>query len=111
MVVGPSCRRSSTVDGLDGVADDADSDDKTGYAAIMVALGIDLGTTYSLVAVAQKGVDGGRARVLRDEHGEGRVPSAVFYGATQAEGAIVGFAALAAARQTSGSLLTGRRPN
>jgi molecular chaperone HscA len=72
----------------------------------MVALGIDLGTTYSLVAVARRGIDGGRPQVLRDEHGEARVPSAVFFGAEQAEGAIVGFAALAAARQGAGALLT-----
>jgi molecular chaperone HscA len=72
----------------------------------MVALGIDLGTTYSLVAVVRKDVDGGRPRVLVDESGEGRVPSAVFFGENQAVGAIVGFAAFAAARQARGALLT-----
>jgi molecular chaperone HscA len=70
----------------------------------MVALGIDLGTTYSLVAIAE-GREG-RPRILADEHGEGRVPSAVFFGATQAHGAIVGFAAFAAARTGDGALLT-----
>ncbi|MBM4280358.1 MAG: Fe-S protein assembly chaperone HscA [Deltaproteobacteria bacterium] len=72
----------------------------------MVALGIDLGTTYSLVAVARKSVDDGRPHVLRSDAGEARVPSAVFFGATQSEGAIVGFAALAAARHGPGALLT-----
>jgi molecular chaperone HscA len=72
----------------------------------MVALGIDLGTTYSLVAVARKDVDGGRAQVLRDEAGEGRVPSAVFFGEDQTDGAVVGFGAIAAARQGRGALLT-----
>jgi len=70
----------------------------------MVALGIDLGTTYSLVAVAT-GRDG-VPRVLADEAGEGRLPSAVFYGAQQQDGAIVGFAAFAAARGADGALLT-----
>jgi molecular chaperone HscA len=70
----------------------------------MVALGIDLGTTYSLVAIAE-GREG-RPRILVDEHGEGRVPSAVFYSASQQDGAIVGFAAFAAARAGDGALLT-----
>jgi molecular chaperone HscA len=69
----------------------------------MVALGIDLGTTYSLVAVAE-GRDG-VPRVLADDAGEGRLPSAVFYGADHG-GAIVGFAAFAAARAADGALLT-----
>ena len=43
----------------------------------MKAVGIDLGTTNSLVAV----VDQGNARVLRDEDGEGIVPSVVRYDA------------------------------
>ena len=72
------------------------------------AVGIDLGTTYSLVAV----VDGpGRPpRVLLDENGEGRLPSAVFYAADQKDGAVVGFDAFAAARADHagqpGALLT-----
>jgi len=70
----------------------------------MVALGIDLGTTYSLVAIAE-GREG-RPRILVDENGEGRLPSAVFYGAAQQDGAIVGFAAFAAARAGDGALLT-----
>jgi molecular chaperone HscA len=72
----------------------------------MVALGIDLGTTYSLVAVARKAVDDGQPRVLRDDAGEARVPSAVFFGAERTDGAIVGFGALAASRTGQGSLLT-----
>ncbi len=70
----------------------------------MVALGIDLGTTYSLVAVAE-GRDG-VPRIIGDEAGEGRLPSAVFFGADQSAGAIVGFAAFAAARAQEGALLT-----
>lgn len=41
-----------------------------------VAVGIDLGTTYSVVAVAAKG----KAEVLRDSCGGGLVPSVVYYG-------------------------------
>src|SRR4051812_11731235 len=41
-----------------------------------LAVGIDLGTTNSVVAIAL----GGRAQVLRDEHGHGLVPSVVAYG-------------------------------
>jgi molecular chaperone HscA len=70
----------------------------------MVALGIDLGTTYSLVAIAE-GREG-RPRILTDDNGEGRLPSAVFYGAQQQDGAVVGFAAFAAARAHDGALLT-----
>ncbi len=40
------------------------------------AVGIDLGTTNSVVAVAESGV----TNVLRDEHGNGLVPSVVYYG-------------------------------
>ncbi len=69
----------------------------------MAALGIDLGTTYSLVAIV--GTDG-VPRVLPDENGEARLPSAVFYGAEQQDGAIVGFAAFAASRVHDGALLT-----
>jgi molecular chaperone HscA len=68
----------------------------------MVALGIDLGTTYSLAAV----VDGATVRVLPDEHGEVRLPSAVFFGLDQSAGAVVGFPAFAAARAGEGALLT-----
>jgi molecular chaperone HscA len=68
------------------------------------AVGIDLGTTYSLVALVEGAH--GQPRVLTDEHGEGRLPSAVFYGEQQTAGAIVGFEAFAAARTTPGSLLT-----
>ena len=68
----------------------------------MVALGIDLGTTYSLVAV----VDGNTPRVLPDENGEARLPSAVFFGLDQSAGAVVGFPAFAAARAGDGALLT-----
>ncbi|HEY1722114.1 MAG TPA: Hsp70 family protein, partial [Magnetospirillaceae bacterium] len=39
------------------------------------AVGIDLGTTNSVVAMAL----GGTARVLRDEHGSGLIPSVVYY--------------------------------
>lgn len=68
----------------------------------MVALGIDLGTTYSLAAV----VNGATVRVLPDEHGEVRLPSAVFFGLDQSAGAVVGFPAFAAARAGEGALLT-----
>ena len=49
-----------------------------------LAVGIDLGTTNSVVAIAR----GSIAEVLRDEHGDGLVPSVVFYGAD--DQAIVG---------------------
>ena len=65
-------------------------------------IGIDLGTTYSLVATVRQG----KSAVLGDPQGEGRVPSAIFYGADTADGAIVGFEAFAAARAQPGSLLT-----
>ncbi len=68
----------------------------------MVALGIDLGTTYSLIAV----VEGNTPRVLTDEHGEVRLPSAVFFGLDQSAGAIVGFQAFSASRAGEGALLT-----
>ena len=68
----------------------------------MVALGIDLGTTYSLVAV----VEGNAPRVLPDENGEARLPSAVFFGLDQSAGAVVGFPAFAASRAGEGALLT-----
>lgn len=71
----------------------------------MAALGIDLGTTYSLVAVADRGTNAGVPRVLPDENGEARVPSAVFYGVDQSAGAIVGFEAFAASRSSQGALL------
>ncbi len=74
------------------------------------AVGIDLGTTYSLVALFEKGFEkgtgDGKVRVLPDENGEGRLPSAVFYGEQQQDGAIVGFEAFAAARAAQGALLT-----
>ena len=41
------------------------------------AVGIDLGTTNSLVAVA----DDGKPQILRDRHGNGMIPSVVAYGA------------------------------
>ncbi|MBX3500824.1 MAG: Fe-S protein assembly chaperone HscA [Alphaproteobacteria bacterium] len=41
-----------------------------------LAVGIDLGTTNCVVAIARESV----AEVLRDEHGDGLVPSVVFYG-------------------------------
>ena len=53
-----------------------------------LAVGIDLGTTNSLVAVAENG----GARVLQDEAGRALLPSAVFYGAQEVA---VGFDALA----------------
>ena len=53
-----------------------------------LAVGIDLGTTNSLVAVAENG----GARVLRDDAGRALLPSAVFYGA---QDVAVGFDALA----------------
>ncbi len=65
-------------------------------------IGIDLGTTYSLVAVVRDG----KPEVLRDEHGEGRVPSAVFFGEDMAAGALVGFEAFAGERAKPGALLT-----
>jgi len=40
------------------------------------AVGIDLGTTNSVVAVSESGV----ASVLRDEQGHALIPSVVFYG-------------------------------
>jgi molecular chaperone HscA len=40
------------------------------------AVGIDLGTTNSVVAVSEAG----KADVLRDDHGRGLIPSVVFYG-------------------------------
>jgi molecular chaperone HscA len=64
-------------------------------------IGIDLGTTYSLVAT----VKNGKAEVLRED-GDGRVPSAVFYADDMKEGAIVGWDALAAVRAKQGALLT-----
>ncbi len=51
------------------------------------AVGIDLGTTHSVVAVS----DGGIAQVLRNIHGHALVPSVVYYGDQPA----VGFAAKA----------------
>ncbi len=42
-----------------------------------LAIGIDLGTTNSVVAVAREG----RAEALRDDHGTSLVPSVVYYGA------------------------------
>ncbi|HYM33720.1 MAG TPA: Hsp70 family protein, partial [Candidatus Cybelea sp.] len=42
-----------------------------------VAVGIDLGTTNSLVAIARNG----HAEVLRDAEGHGMLPSVVAYGA------------------------------
>lgn len=69
------------------------------------AVGIDLGTTYSLIAVVDKA--GQPSRVLVDDNGEGRLPSAVFYGQQQQQGgAVVGFDGIAAARIQSGALLT-----
>jgi molecular chaperone HscA len=66
-------------------------------------IGIDLGTTYSLVAaVAHAGPDAGRAEVLRVD-GDGRVPSAVFFAADRPAGAVVGWDAFAAARQDVGA--------
>jgi molecular chaperone HscA len=65
-------------------------------------IGIDLGTTYSLTATVRDG----KPCVLRDENGEGRVPSAVFFSSALDEGAIVGFPALAASAEGEGSLLT-----
>ena len=44
------------------------------------AVGIDLGTTNSVVAVSQEG----KARVLRNERGNGLIPSVVYYGETGA---------------------------
>ena len=58
-----------------------------------MAVGIDLGTTNSLVAT----VRGGRADVLPDESGQAMLPSVVNYSGT--DGAIVGSAALALASQ------------
>ncbi len=66
-------------------------------------IGIDLGTTYSLVAV----VEDGKARVLEVD-GEGRLPSAVFFAKdlpSGVGGAIVGWDALAAERAKEGALL------
>jgi molecular chaperone HscA len=48
-----------------------------------IAIGIDLGTTNSVVAVA----DGGQPEVLRDAHGDGLIPSVV---ALMPEGVVVG---------------------
>jgi molecular chaperone HscA len=76
------------------------------------AVGIDLGTTNSLVAV----VDGGVARVLRDGQATGLVPSVVSYGAGQGE-VLVGEAARRRAaerpRQTISSVkrFMGRAPS
>ncbi len=67
------------------------------------AVGIDLGTTYSLIAVAGAGAP---PRILLDENGEGRLPSAVFFAEAQTQGAVVGFDAFAAARSQPGALLT-----
>ncbi len=64
-------------------------------------LGIDLGTTYSLVAT----VDRGQPRVIKVD-GDGRVPSAVFFSSELARGAVVGWDAFAASRGTAGTLLT-----
>src|SRR5438105_979250 len=64
-------------------------------------VGIDLGTTYSLVAV----VKDGNASVLKVD-GDGRVPSAVFYDGASEGGAIVGWDAMAAERTKAGALLT-----
>jgi molecular chaperone HscA len=67
------------------------------------ALGIDLGTTYSLAATVREKVP----KVLRDDNGEGRLPSVVFYAADLDDGALVGFEALQAARELrAGALLT-----
>ena len=51
-----------------------------------IAIGIDLGTTNSVVAVA----DGEQPEVLRDAHGDGLIPSVV---ALMPEGVVVGRAA------------------
>ncbi len=75
-------------------------------------IGIDLGTTYSLVAT----VVAGQPKVLK-EGGEGRLPSAVFFAAPDASGAapdaggdeggaIVGQEAFDAAQTKPGALLT-----
>lgn len=63
------------------------------------AVGIDLGTTYSLVSV----VEGGRARVLADARGETRFPSATFFGADGRDA--LGWDALARAETQDGDLL------
>jgi molecular chaperone HscA len=54
-----------------------------------IAVGIDLGTTHSVVAVS----DGGNAQVLRNIHGHALVPSVVWYKGADAR---VGFEAKAA---------------
>ena len=64
-------------------------------------IGIDLGTTYSLVATVRDG-----APVVLREGGDGRVPSAVFFAAGGAGGAVVGADAYAAAEAGAGALLT-----
>jgi molecular chaperone HscA len=64
-------------------------------------IGIDLGTTYSLVAVVRDG----KSEVLKVD-GDGRVPSAVFFSEDVAGGAMVGWEAFSAARHSKGALLT-----
>ena len=69
----------------------------------MKAIGIDLGTTNSLVAV----VTDGTPRALPDEHGRAILPSAVFYGPSRV---IVGYAARdAAADNPQDTLLSFKR--
>ncbi|MBI5494292.1 MAG: Fe-S protein assembly chaperone HscA [Deltaproteobacteria bacterium] len=63
------------------------------------AVGIDLGTTYSLVATAGKGA----ARVLRDANGDGRFPSAAFFGRNGKDA--LGWDALHRAEHEDGDLL------
>ena len=63
------------------------------------AVGIDLGTTYSLVAV----VEDGTPKVLQDDGGQARFPSALF--ASAAGGEQLGWDALSAAASHDGDLL------
>ncbi|MEW5850269.1 MAG: Fe-S protein assembly chaperone HscA [Myxococcota bacterium] len=63
------------------------------------AVGIDLGTTYSLVAV----VENGQPRVLPDERGETRFPSALFCGRNGRDS--LGWDAIRRARDEEGDLL------
>lgn len=63
------------------------------------ALGIDLGTTYSLVAL----VEGGAVKVLADAQGETRFPSAIFFDAAGAPS--LGWSALTDAEAKDGDLL------
>jgi molecular chaperone HscC len=65
-----------------------------------VSVGIDLGTTYSLVAVLEDGVP----RVLRDAHGQGLIPSCVSLG----EDGVVSVGAPALARSTTHPQSTAR---